>query len=232
MTVVRLHSGQLWLHSVIPIDDALAEELAELGEAAHIVAPNRLHHTFLADAMRRYPNARVWAAPGLPEKRRDIAFDEILGDHPPADWANDLDQVHLRGNRWASEVVFLHRASRTLLLTDLLFNIRHAHGRFTRFVLRSMGAWGKLAQSKMWRITTRDRAAATSSVRRVLQWDFDRILLAHGDPVETDAKVALARQVSWLDPALESGTRGVRRPDGGRAAVADRRTEPREPSSR
>ncbi len=126
--------GRLWLHSVIPIDDALGAELDELGDVAHIVAPNRLHHVLLVDAMKRYPKARTWAAPGLPEKRCGVAFDEVLGVHPPADWAEDLDQVHLQGNAWASKAVFLHRPARTLLLTDLLFNIRHADGLFTRFV--------------------------------------------------------------------------------------------------
>ena len=38
MAVVRLPGGGLWLHSPVPIDDRLAEELAELGPVRDIVA--------------------------------------------------------------------------------------------------------------------------------------------------------------------------------------------------
>ena len=191
MTVLRLPDGTLWLHSPIPIDDALAAELAALGEVAHIVAPNRLHHLHLPAAIARYPSARVYAAPGLERKRKDIRFDEVLGERPPASWGGAIEQVWIAGNRWISEVVFLHARSRTLIVTDLVFNIHEAKTWITPWVLRSTGAWQRLAQSRLWWFTTTDRAAAAESMGRVLAWDFDRLLMAHGEPVESGARDAL-----------------------------------------
>ena len=46
MTVVKLSSGGLLLHSPVPVDEPLAQELAALGEVTHIVCPNLFHHVF------------------------------------------------------------------------------------------------------------------------------------------------------------------------------------------
>jgi len=191
MTVIRLPDGTLWLHSPIPIDDALAEELAALGEVAHIVAPNRLHHLHIPATIARYGSARVYAAPGLERKRKDIRFDEVLGEAAPSAWGGALEQVRIAGNPWIGEVVFLHRDSRTLIVTDLVFNIHEAKTWLTPWVLRSTGAWRRLAQSRLWWFTTTNRAAAAESLGRVMAWDFDRMLMAHGEPVLTGAREAL-----------------------------------------
>ncbi len=188
MTAARLPGGGLWLHSPVPINDALASELAALGPVAHLVAPNRLHHLHLPAAIARYPEARVWGAPGLAAKRPDVRFDEVLGEAAPGAWEGALDQAFIGGCGWINEVVFLHRASRTLIVTDLVFNIHRAANLRTRWVLTMTGAWGRLAQSRLWWVTTRDRAAAAESLERVLAWDFDRLLMAHGDPIDSGAR--------------------------------------------
>jgi len=190
MTVVRLPDGALWLHSPIPIDDALAAELAALGAVRHIVAPNRLHHLHLPEVCARYPDALLYGAPGLPKKRRDLPFDAVLGE-PPAAWAGVIDQERIDGNPWIGEVVFCHRESRTLIVTDLVFNIHETAGWLTPWVLRSTGAWQTLAQSRLWFFTTTDRAAAAESLGRVLAWDFDRLLMADGEAIESGARQRL-----------------------------------------
>ena len=44
----------------------------------------------------------------------------------------------------------------------------------------------------------RDKQAAAKSLKRILSWDFERIILAHGDLIETNAK-AVALQ-AWQPP--------------------------------
>lgn len=191
MTVVRLPGGELLLHSPIPIDDALAAALDGLGPVTHLVAPSLYHHVFVSRALRRYPRAQVIAAPGLARKRRDLPIAVELGAQPPPAWQGVVDHLVLGGAPRINEAVFFHRPSRTLIVTDLVFNVRDPDGWATSLLLRTMGTHGRLAQSRLWRWLARDRAALRRSLEAMMAWDFARVLPAHGAPVETDAHSAM-----------------------------------------
>ena len=201
MTVVRLGADELLLHSPVPVDDALAAELAELGEVAHILAPNRWHHLHVKAAARRYPTAAVWGAPGLAQKRSDVAFTGVLGVDTPAAWGDDLCQVLVEGAPMVNEVVTLHRPSRSLVVTDLVFNINDVKGWGTPLVLFLVGGGRGLFHSRSWRwIFVRDRSRAGASAAEILSWDFDRVVPCHGDVVEAGARAALADRLAYLSP--------------------------------
>lgn len=184
--VARLDDGSLWVHSPNPLDDALAAELAALGPVRHLVAPNKLHHLHLADAMARYGDARVWVAPGLADKRDDLAAHgelRALGDGAPSDWAGQIDQLVIGGAPWVNEVVFVHRRSGALLVTDLVFNVHEVEGWISPLVFRMTGAYRKLAQSRLFRSQVKDRRAFARSGEALLQLDFDKVVMAHGEPL-------------------------------------------------
>lgn len=93
MSVCRL-SGEadgLWVHSPIRLTGELKQELDTLGPVRFVVSPNKLHHLFVADYVAAYPEARIYASPGLPEKRPDLGFHGVLGDTPELGWVRDLD---------------------------------------------------------------------------------------------------------------------------------------------
>lgn len=189
MTVVRLPSSGILLHSPVPIDDALAVELAAIGPVMQVVAPNLLHHVHLAPCLRRYPAARLYAPEGLARKRPDLPIAGVLAGDPPAAWAEVLEQRLIEGAPRLNEVVFHHRPSGTLITTDLVFNVQAPRGWATRLALRSFGTLGQLGQSRLWHWWyAQDRAAVRASLARILEWDFERVLMAHGDPIETDAR--------------------------------------------
>ena len=191
MTVVRLESGGLLLHSVVPIDNALAAELATLGSVEHIVAPNMLHHTHLLPAIERYPTATVWGVRGLAEKRGDVRFDETLGDTEPS-WASELSPLQIRGIPWATETVFFHEATKSLVVTDLVFNVHDVRGWVSPCVFRMAGAYRRFAQSRLLRRAIKDASAASSSVEEMLRWPIERVIMAHGRVVDHNAKAQLA----------------------------------------
>jgi hypothetical protein len=195
MTVLRLPGGDLVLHSPIAISDDLRAEIDALGTVRFIVAPNRMHHLFVADAARLYPDASLLAAPGLPEKRRDLTFERTIEDDPPAEWKGEIETHYVRGHSLLNEVALWHRASGTLILTDLCFNVQES-STLLRIVLRMNGIWRRFAPSRLIRLFTRDRAALEQSVRRVLEWDFDRVVVAHGEVLEEGGKRALGE--AWL----------------------------------
>jgi len=192
MTVVRLAGGGLWLYSPVEIDDGLAAQLATCGEVAHIVAPNRYHHLFAGGAKQRYPQARLWGVPGLPEKRRDLTFDGVVSGEAP--FRDELDGLVLTSVPKFNEAVFFHRASRTLICADLLFNVRHEPSFGTRLVYRLLGAYGRPAQSWFFR-KSMDRSAVAPQLQTVLGWNFQRVCMSHGDVLDADAHAVFAAVV-------------------------------------
>jgi hypothetical protein len=50
----------------------------------------------------------------------------------------------------------------------------------------------------MLRALVRDRPALRASVERILQWDFDRVVVTHGDVLEHGGKDALRAGFAWL----------------------------------
>ncbi len=195
MTVVRLGGGLL-LHSPVPLDDATRNELERLGPIAWLVAPNRLHSLYLTAAQQRYPDALTFVAPTLPAKRPAIRCDHHLEDGAP--FGTGLDALGIAGAPGADEFVFLHRPSRSLIVTDLLFHITRPRGVVAGLALRLMGAHGRLAQSRTWRVLTRDRAAAAHACRALLAWDFDRLVPAHGEVIDTGAKPRVREALAWM----------------------------------
>lgn len=198
-TVIRLRDGGVLVHAPGPLVAAARAEIEALGPMRALVAPNLLHHMFLADSKRAFPQARVFGAPGLREKLAPTPIDEILGDAPPPLWAGELDQLLVRGAPSMNEVVFLHRASRTLLCLDLCFNVRRSTSLFTRLFMRANGAWDRFGPSRLFRYTIlRDARAVRESVDRILTWDFERVCVAHGDVLESGGRDALRESFAWL----------------------------------
>ena len=198
MTVVRLPDGGLFLHSPAPFDAETKRALDEIGPVRCVAAPSKVHHFFVGAYVAAYPEARLFAAPGLPEKRQDLRFDAILGDDPPPQWRGVLEQHLFRGAPYVNEVVFFHRASRTLVLTDLAFNMRQPPAGRARLFCWLVGASGRFGPHRMLRLMIRDRAAARASVQRILAWDFDRVVVTHGEVLETGGKQAFTEAFAFL----------------------------------
>lgn len=198
MTVVRLPDSKLLLHSPIAASAELVREVGALGTVAFLVAPNRLHHLFVGEWKQAFPEAAVYVAPGLETKRADLEIAGVLRDEPEAGWAETLDQVLMGGFPLANEVVFFHRPSRTLIGTDLAFNVGPSSPFATRLFVRLAGTYGSLAPTLLERLAVRDRAAFRRSLERLLAWPFERVVVAHGEVCEQGGREQLIRGYRWL----------------------------------
>ncbi len=199
-TLVRLADGGLWVHSPTPLGPELATAVEALGPVRDLIAPNRFHHLSIGAWSQRFPAARIWGAPGLAEKRRDLSLTGVLGDGAAPPWSGEIAALALAGAPSMNEVVFFHGASRTLVCTDLLFNVRKPASAMTGFVLSLMGTKGRFAMSRLWRRYARDRAALKASVERMLSWDFARVIPAHGEVYESDgdARAETRAALAWV----------------------------------
>jgi hypothetical protein len=198
MTVVRLPGGGVVLHSPVAAKAATREAVAAIGPVRAIACPNKVHHLFASGWRAACPEARLLAAPGLPAKRRDLAFDGLLGDDPDPAWGDALATVHVRGIPLLEEVALLHLASRTLLLTDLAFHPTPASPAGLRRWTRVSRVRGGFGPNGVVRLGIRDRDALRRSLDRVLAWDFERVIVTHGEVLESGGRAALRRGWEWL----------------------------------
>jgi hypothetical protein len=198
MTIIRLADGGLWVHSPLRLTPERRQAVEALGPVRFLVAPNKYHHLFIGEWMAAYPQARAYAAPGLPEKRKDLSFHAVLSDQAPAEWAGQIEMLPWRGAPMLSEVVFFHRPSRTLVLTDMAHNVGPDAAASTRFFFRLFGGYGRLGTSLVERMVNRDRPAVRRTVDTILQWDFQRVIIAHGHIVESNGAQAFREAYAWL----------------------------------
>ena len=202
-TLVRLANGTLWVHSPTRLTEDLAKAVERLGRVAHLVAPNWIHYAHVGAWQARFPAAQSWAAPGVAERAAsrgiELRFDHQLRQAPPAAWAFEIDQMIVRGSTLHREAVFFHRATKTLILTDLIENFE---ARKIGPVLR-IAAWlaGVLAPDGKapvdMRQTFRDRAALRADVDRMIAWGPERVILAHGRWITANGTAELRRAFRW-----------------------------------
>jgi hypothetical protein len=200
MAAMKLSGGELFIWSPIKLTEALRAEVDALGQVRHIVAPNSLHHLFLPEWNRAYPAAKVYAPPGLREKRKDIDFDADLGNAPNPDWAGQIDQVPVQGNLITTEVVFFHVKSGTVLFTDLIQQFPAGSFSGWRAVVAKLDLMvgSEPSMPRKFRIAFVNRRAARDSLQRIFAWPAEKVLMAHGTPVEADARAFLRRAFGWL----------------------------------
>jgi hypothetical protein len=152
---------------------------------------------FFATAQAAFPAARTWICPGVEKRQPGLKFDGRLGDTAPPDWAGEIDQVLVQGTRIMREVAMFHRASRTLILVDLIENFSdatpHIGGALKFWFKYVLRMWGHPRPAPEYRMGWSDRKAAAQSLRRILAWDFERIVLSHGDLIDRDAHDVAAR---------------------------------------
>jgi Domain of unknown function (DUF4336) len=197
MTVVRLASGGLFVHSPVALDAATKRAVDELGPVKAIVAPSCFHHLYAGEWASAYPDALLCACPGLDKKRSDLAWKRVLSDEPEPAWAGELDQVFFSACAPINEVVFFHRPSKTIVCADFIFNLANHPSLVTRTVARLTGN-REPGLTLLERRMIRDKAAARAQVGRVLAWGAERVVLAHGEIIERDGSEVIERAFRWL----------------------------------
>jgi hypothetical protein len=199
MTVVRLPGGALLVHSPVPIDEALRAAVDAEGTVAHVVAPNAYHHLFAGQWAKAYPDAVVYAPRVLRGKRRDLRIDRVLEDVTESTFGGALVPHRIEGSM-LEETVFVHPATRSVVSADLTENFVSGSDHLpTRLYLKASGIYKKPGWGRFLRALYRDRKAARRSIDALLEHDFDRAIVAHGEVLERDAKAAVRETFTFLD---------------------------------
>jgi hypothetical protein len=194
LTLCRLADGRLVVHNAFRLREEDYAELASLGKVAYILVPNRFHASEAADFQRRFPEAEIIASPAA--KRTLRKTKARVASWLPEGWQprGEMPVFAISGLRGLGEFVFLHRASRSLIVTDLVFHMLEVKRATDRSFLRLNDIYGKFGPSRVFKLLfTRDEAAMLASVVPVLREEFDRVVMNHGVILESGGKAALRR---------------------------------------
>jgi hypothetical protein len=206
MTVVKLASGDLFIHSPIPLKQNTKAELDKLGTVKYLIAPNKIHYWYLDAFQEEYPEAITFTAKGVQDRARkngkNLKVDYVLEDTMNKFFNDEIEHVIMHGNRFMEEVEFYHKPSNTLILTDIFENFEQQKISLPFRILAWLG--GALSP---WGGTTRDQQMLyfghnlelKKSLQKLMSWDVEKIILAHGKCITENAKQELDRVFKWAE---------------------------------
>jgi len=199
MTVLRLEEG-LFIHSPTALTADLKAEIEALGPVRFLIGPNRLHYWWIPDWREAFRQAEVYLAPRIGEQAKGrIAFPTLPLDRENGyPWDREILTLPVTGS-YMTEAIFFHKASRTLILTDFIENFEHATG-FTKLLIRLGGVRAPDGQMpRDMRFTFRKaRPPLKEAVERMIAWNPERIVIAHGRWFEENGAAELKRAFRWL----------------------------------
>jgi hypothetical protein len=202
-TIIRLAGGDLFIHSPTPLDAGLMAEVDKIGRPRWVIGPNRLHYWWIPDWHAAYPDAEIYLAP----KTAEQAGARLNFDCRPLDrqsgypWDRQIKTLPIIG-AYMTEVAFLHTPSRTLVLTDLIENFEpeKTGTLLMRFLIWAGGVRDPDGCTpRDMRLTyLRSKAEVRAAVETMVDWDPERIILAHGRWYDRNGGAELRRAFRWI----------------------------------
>ncbi|WP_425907435.1 DUF4336 domain-containing protein [Nitrobacter sp. TKz-YC02] len=201
MTIVRI-GGDLLFHSPTRLTPELRRIVEGLGRPRWVIGPNRIHYWWIPDWHIAFTDAEVYLAPRIREQAGSrIDFDcQALDRDRGYPWDSNVATLPVEGS-YMTEVVFFHRRSRTLVVTDLIENFEphKLNSVFMRWLTRlgcAQDPNGSMPRDM--RATYRDKARLRFAVETMIGWNPERIILAHGRWYDRNGTDELRRAFRWL----------------------------------
>lgn len=191
VTIIRLNAGKVILHSMAPFSEADIQEIRSIGEPGWLVEAMLLHDTYAREGRERFPGVPFLGPAGFDKV---VGFPTLPLIPTPEEWSGEINVVEVKGAPSLREHVMLHRASRTLILADLIFNFSSEEQGWDRFFHRYIAGFKRYpGMSRIFRLCIKDTPAFKASIDEIMALDFDRIVVGHGEVIERDGKALLKR---------------------------------------
>ena len=206
VTLIRLDSGQLIIHSTAAFSPEDVAGITALGEPTWMLDALLRHDTFAQEAREAFPDAEYLAPEGFSD---DMPFSTANLLPPPNEWEDEIAVAAIQGAPDFSEIAMLHRASGTLIVADLIVNFPGKYNLWERLFFRIATVGGKHAPGVTFpfKKAIEDQAAYAASIEEILDWDFDRVIVGHGKPIATGGKEKLRtalKSAGIITPSLPS----------------------------
>jgi hypothetical protein len=185
VTLLRLSDGRLVIHSTAPFTEGDVAAIRGFGEPAWLIEATLLHDTFAKEGRAALPGLPYLAPDGF-ANGSGVLTGSLCP--PPSDWEGEIDVFKIDGVKKNEHVLF-HRRSRTLVVADLFFSLPPETRGWPRFFARHIMRLPRLfGISAFFRLTISDRRAFERSVNVLLDLDFDKVVVAHWEPLLSAAK--------------------------------------------
>ncbi len=190
VTVIRLASDQLIIHSTAPFTPEDVAAIRGLGEPGWLVDTLLRHDTFAKEGREAFPEVPYLAPEGF-STNLEFSTGSLIPE--PQEWRGEVAVLAIDGAPEFGEIVMLHRPSRTLIVADLVFHFSHPEGFWakTLLTLATVGGEYEPGVTKPFKQAIKDHEAFEKSVHALLDWDFDRVIVGHGDPIPSGGKEKL-----------------------------------------
>lgn len=189
VTLIRLQSGRLIVHSTAPFKPEEVESIHALGEPGWLVDGILRHDTFAREGRAAFPGIPYLAPPGFSEV---VGFPTDPIVPAPEEWNDEVAALEIQGMPEARDTALFHMPSRTLILTELIFNFGHDEPVWTELMLRlGVGKEHSPGISRPFKSGVKNEAAFKDSLAELLRWDFDRIVVGHGDVIASSGREKL-----------------------------------------
>lgn len=198
MTVITLPQSELWVHSPISLNSDMIKKINTLGKVKYIVSPNLFHHLHIQEFLTHFPNKQVYGVSGIQKKlNNSYKVNSLEKGCQDKLWSPDIESILIDGVPKVNEVVFYHSSTKTLILTDLLFHFLNTKG-WSKCLFTLYGVNEKLAISKLSKALIKDKDKFKNSIQKVLSWDFNKIILSHGEIVKNGGRKKFEKAFDWL----------------------------------
>lgn len=205
VTVIRLSSGKIVIHSTGPFTGEDVAMISALGAVSWICEAMLRHDTFAKEGRVAFPDVPYLAPPGFGEGQ-DFVTQAIVP--APAEWGDELQVLELQGIPGMRETVFFHSPSRTLIVADLVFNFPYNEPLWSELMLKAaVGSQHHPGMSRPFKLSIKDESAFQQSIAQMMEWDFDRVIVGHGEVIPSGGKEKLAsvfKNAGIHQPALNA----------------------------
>lgn len=199
-TVIQLDANNLMIISPIEPTAKLIQDISDIGLVKYIIAPNCMHHLFVNKFAANFPEAEIWGPADLHAKRNDIQFHGVLdaGEVMPWDRYADMHSIKARAPLF-EEFVFFHPKSRTVIVTDMMFNFHHFDNWLMVLIAKLNGGYNRLGMTRLGKMYFNSPESLKAGARRILDWKPENLIVAHGDIIQGGAlpklEVAVAKMI-------------------------------------
>lgn len=203
VTVIRLSSGKIVVHSTGPFAGEDVAMISALGEVGWLCEAMLRHDTFSKQGRTAFPNVPFLAPEGFGQ-HQDFVTHAIVPT--PEEWRGELEAIELQGIPSMRETVFFHPPSRTLIVADLVFNFPYNEPLWSELMLKAaVGAQHHPGVSRAFKLSISDETAFQQSISQMMEWDFDRVVVGHGEVIPVGGKERIAKTLA--DSGVYEGAR-------------------------
>lgn len=195
MTVVRLADGRNVIHNAFALKEKDLAWLASLGTPSFLIAPNIFHCSDAAWMAERFAGIKLFVPASKMHQFEAFDPQDVNKDFP---LLPELKCFPMRGAR-LEEAAFLHTPSRTLILCDLSFHMPDVFTGLEKRIMRWNKVGGRFGPSRLTKLLfTKNKRELVSSYGRLLDEDFDRVVVNHGDVLESGGREKLRAGVAEI----------------------------------